>query len=277
MQEFEVSDEHIKVAQERGIKLNKRKKEWQVIFHEEMRVFQYGIKSGVMVKTALDFALKEVDVVESRRAKVAKWNGKQCDDYVNTHAMNKYRHRKLDYRRDMIAAHMWKNRCQPVEPTSSPGVAAVGGSDKPQAAGNQWSTEKECKLFGMSTGKTEHGSPQIVDVTSTIFRDHADVAGPDVSLVAKDDMDTVWDNTLTVIPRIALVKYLEAVNMSPGDDVFAHVVGAKLDKGKNKGRMLIRSVFVHDTSSSIEVNEAEHAEWLLANKATQLVGRWDFF
>lgn len=56
--------------------------------------------------------------------------------------------------------------------------------------------------------------------------------------------------------------------------VCGELLGAVLTgRGRHKGRMLIRSLFVSDVTRDASVNEEERQQWLEANPALVVAGR----
>ena len=273
---FDAVDEaEVKRAKEEGVKLNKRSKKFVVEINDESKDFVFGSRYGIKPTAALEKAIKEARELKEIQCKVGKWSSQNCTEFFRSVALPQMKHKKLHIRHDMIAAHLWKN----------PEVKAKFlGTDEPvkdapptsstQQGGAKEANAKETELFKDVSAKPLENQKSVEDVTSSIFRSSSSV---DVGTV-EDNLEDVNQNTTIILPRVTLVKYLEAVNLweSEKDKVVGEVLAARLDRGKHKGRALVRSLFVGDLASSPDLNTAEHSEWMTLNKGTISVGRHGF-
>ena len=274
---FDAVDEaEVNRAKEEGVKLNKRSKKFVVEINDECKDFVFGSRLRIKPSEALEKAIKAVRELKEIQRKVGKWSSQQCTDFFRSVTLPHMKHKKLSIRHDMVAAHLWKN----------PEVkASLLGTDEPikdapstsstQQGGAKGSNVKETELFKDASEKPLENHKSVEDVTSSIFRSSSAV---EVDTV-QDNQEDVIQSTIIILPRVNLVKYLEAVNLreSEKDKVVGEVLGTTLDRGRNKGRALVRSLFVGDLASSPDLNTAEHSEWMSLNKGTILLGRRVFF
>ena len=189
--------------------------------------------------------------------------------YIYTYRYSLRRRRRC--RRAGHQSESVKGKTKEGELLSSGPAVCAGDSKK--------ANTKEGKLLGLgSSENSSRSGTAVTDVTSTMFRK----AGSSDQLVAPEEKqsnpeDRIDENVVVVMPRVALVKILEAVNVNPGNNENIHgdLLGASVENGKHKGIMLVRSVFVPDPDSDMDQNSCERGEWMRmrASPAQVLVGR----
>lgn len=269
----------VKRAKEEGVKLNKRSKKFLVELDHESKEFVFGSKWGIKPTEALGKAIKEVKELKEIQRKVEKWTAQQCTSFFIAVALPQMKHKKLHIRRDIAAAHLWKNEKDKATflETKEP-VKDAPPTSGTQEGGAQGSNAKETELFKDVSKKPLENKKSVEDVTGSIFRSPSDSVLEADQAATEDNREDVMQNTTVILPRVTLVKYLEAVNLweSEKDKVVGEVLATCLDRGRNKGRALVRSLFVGDLDSSPDLNIAERSEWMNLNKLSISVGRRGF-
>lgn len=275
----EVTDEHSELSRAMGIKLDKRRKMWTIRSPEgKEEFFSFGAKVGVSAETALKRALGAAKRPQSHKNDVSTWTKKACDVYLKENGLPACKASMLqDTRREVVAWAMFRASKQAEKTSVSSGAAS---SSKPTVAGAASSGEvcsdKSSKLSGLPAPNAPKGAQKVEDITQNMFRRSEDqTKGPSEQVVPSEDAccTVVTEATGVLMPKVAIVKYLEAVNATAPEFPAGELRGQILEKGKYKNRMLVRSLFVEDPASESRVNHLENAEWSSANPTLSLAGR----
>lgn len=294
------------LAKEHGVVLNKKSKFWDVRGADQSKSFQFGRKNFVEATSALKQAIAEMKTLKllEQRVTTENWSKKKCLEYMASHEITPQRRQDaVQTMRNRVAAHIWmhdlkdqvwknwkpeqvaekaqscgqKHPAGPLPPDieSKPKSqkttesASGAGSSKDKVSTEQ--KQKQERLFQGSEEDVTKDNGLVQDITSELFRSKTGA----VSEITEQGGE-VNGKTEIIIPRVTLVKYLETINLEADDEhhkVIGYLLGAKLDKGKNKGRMLIRSLFVGDIRSENSINNAEQEEWRALHPHTRLIGR----
>ena len=278
------TDEQMARAKEGGVKGDRTRLIWRLARSGVDRTYAYGFKHARSAEDALQSAIADSMTLKGFEDVVAHWKTKECDKYVKEKGLNPVKTRLLESRRGQIVLHMFhesKNSgsgsasssadAAPTEPKTAPKMAAP--KKGPAHSGKQKdSKDKSHKLFELPAGKTD-ANHKIEDCTGMVFRSSSGVQSEAEQPSCR--IEQIGENTEVVVPRIALVKFLEGLNIVPSkaNQYYGLVMGAYLEKGTHKGKLLIRSLFACDVDATSDLNESEERLWMDANSQMKLCGR----
>lgn len=278
------TDEQMARAKQCGIKGDRRRLVWKLARSGVDRTYEYGFKHARSAEDALQSAIADSMTLKGFEDLVAHWKTKECDKYVKEKGLDPVKSKLLESRRGQVVLHMFHESrtsgsgaasssadVAPIEPKTAPKMAAP--KKGPAHSGKQNdSTDKSHKLFELPAGKTDENH-KIEECTGMVFRSSSGVQSEAERPSCR--LEQIGENTEVVVPRIALVKFLEGLNILPSkaNEYYGLVVGAYLEKGTHKGKLLIRSLFACDVESTSDFNESEERLWMGANSQMKLRGR----
>ena len=272
-----VTPEMKQTAKGNDITFNLKKKHFRVCYHDEEKLFPYGAKVLTMPGLALQMALEERANLKGIEDLVATWSKEVCATYLREHGLSVLSRKKLEDRQAKIIAHMWIVNGNPKE-KATPSESATPSVEPQDGAAHNPCKGKGASLF--SEGKTLPEGAAVEDVTDKIFRQSSSKEMvPTCTTKGSANTSEISDKCRVILPRVTIVKYLEAVNLTPADTniVTGDLLGIEIDKGKHKGKILVRALFVGDPHQKDDVNDRERAEWIAYHGLLRPVGRPDSF
>ena len=159
----------------------------------------------------------------------------------------------------------------PKEKSKKDCAAKAHGSDKKgSASSSEANSKKTDKMFQLPARHVPNGAiPD--DVTAKLFRNGDKVERNE------DLEDSNGSNATIIVPHVAIVKFAEAAQATEESRVHLMrgiLAGQKVSSsGRNKGKHLMRTIFVTDASQSVELNLQEENTWIDANHGQIRQGR----
>lgn len=245
----------------------------------EEKLFHYGERHGCSAQFALNLAMDDLTRLKGLRRSIADWSAKKCILFQEKHSLPKFGRCRLDAKQEILVEYAWltgKTLADPekVEPQEPSGQPTPAEPPCEPAAGSGTSADAPSFTSGGGASSSKSGKFHVEDVTKEVFRKkengevQADVVAP--------FSENISEETTVVMPRVTIVKFLEGVQLFKGQEhmVCGELLGAVLTgRGRHKGRMLIRSLFVSDVTRDASANEEERQQWLEANPALVVAGR----
>ena len=262
------------MAKEKGIKLDKRRKLWNV---DGLKTFSFGAKTGATPASALEDAVASAKSLENCRLEVSTWTGKECTVYMTEAGLPKLSRSIMADRKESIAVHKWESMLSGnAPPKQAPGISkqpetVQAGSKQCAPDGSQ---SKISKLLDLpAAGKQTEKNLLMKDVTTSMFKD--DGPTTDALAVTSSSTQEIPPSAKVLVPRIAVVKFVEAANVmiETGSILHGDALGTYLSKSKHKGRWMVQSLFVPDLAVDEAKNSMEHSEWLALHGSSRIIGR----
>ncbi len=296
-----------------GIKINRKVKAFIVKYMDTEKKFHFGFKNGGEPFAALDKAIGAQRSLHECMKLAGSWKNDACKAFLQDQGLKGLTHMKVAEKREHVTHYLWKERLdksalatatstesssassskptkipvkevkdqQPVEATepsssstSAKSVPVDGdGSAKPSSNGAHSKSdphETHQSLFNLP-GKTAPKNPMIEDVTKGLFC-------PTANTDASELVEFLANKEQVIIPRVTVVKFLEAVNASP-ESLQHQVRGCLLGKLMAKqsrayrGCHLVQTLFVNDVTSNNDVNQREERQWQDAHPSLPYIGR----
>ena len=215
----------------------------------------------------------------------------QCTTYFTDNGLQKWSRLCIQERRDKVAAHMWmgggSSRAKaasavPEAPSASQQASATQQPSEPSgpACSGEAPEKKDSKsepAWDLPKKRVSE-SANIEDVTLSLFKRSKTTSsqGEETGAVLEDQAE----GHEVFVPHVTFTKFLEAVNLSGAPyeaDIFGSLLAHCVQKGKHKGKWVVRSLFVPDRRVDDAKNREEHELWLQANQEFGEIGRhgWD--
>lgn len=151
-------------------------------------------------------------------------------------------------------------------------VEAAAGSGPPPAtssgvSGN--SPTKVGKMLSLPGVELPSGDKLVEDVTQNMFKSKALAVAEEFTSRCKPSV---------LLPKVAIVKFLEAVSVqrekSDLNKMYGILMGKKIDRGvKYRGCWAVTSLFANDLAVEIEMNDREMRAWKDTNSPMKVIGR----
>ena len=261
---------------------------------------------------ALESAKAAARELEACRGETLCWKRPECVAYLERHGLPCPKRAALAERQELCAGHKWMQQACGA-PAAQPGQADEHGkapsapsTDKPtkkkgqdaataasegqgpstskpakqktptKAAGEGDSAPKSAskgskldEVAGKDASGPREKRQKVEDVTKQVFRQNS----AQVVVAEAAALEEIPENCRFIIPRIALVKLREAVDLHGdlGSSTVGLACASRITRGKHHKRWIFRSLFVGDPAS--DQNYREQELWAAANTTDKVLAR----
>ena len=299
-------------AKDLDIAINRTRKCFIVKHLGTQKTFSYKWADAEFPEDAFKRAADERAVLRSCCNKAKSMTSKECNDTLKSQGVVGYTTKKLQEKRDMVAELLWQDTCKDIvdhqgehdhaqvgpsekcnanangtkQPDQSSSgtlttadatafqddvVEAAAGSGHPPATSSGVSGSSPSKVGKMLSlpGVDLPSGGQLEDVTQNMFKSKA---------LAVAEEFTSWCKPSVMLPKIAIVKFLEPVSVqrenSDLSKMYGILLGKKIDRGtKYRGCWLVTSLFANDLAVEVDMNDREMRAWKDTNSPMKVIGR----